>query len=262
MRRYLRLFMLFIGVEAQYELQYRANLVANVLQQAMVIVTSVAAVLILFSYTDSLNGWSIAQMLVLLGVYYVVQGMIDLIFRPSVERLMEQVRLGTLDYALLKPINSQFIVTLRHMRLIQLANVALGLVIAVAGVVRLGEGLGALDVLAFIVALATGFVLVYCLLLVIATLSFWFVRVENLLVIYGAFVDAARFPVDIYPGWLRVTLSSVIPIGLAVTIPAQAIAGRLAPESLALMLAAAVAAWLFSGWFWRRGLRSYTGASA
>ena len=81
----------------------------------------------------------------------------------------------------------------------------------------------------------------------------------------GGSVDlfmAGRFPVDIYPGWLRLTLSSVVPIGIAVTLPAQAIAGRLDGLGLALMLVATVAAWSFAAWFWRRGLVNYTGASA
>jgi ABC-2 type transport system permease protein len=105
-------------------------------------------------------------------------------------------------------------------------------------------------------------VLIYVLLLFLGTLAFWFVRVENLLVVYEAFTDAARFPIDIYPFWLRFAMSSVVPIGVAVTVPAQAIAGRLDPLGLLAMLVGTLAAWWFSTWFWRRGLRTYTGASA
>jgi ABC-2 type transport system permease protein len=103
---------------------------------------------------------------------------------------------------------------------------------------------------------------VYCLLLVLSTLSFWFVRVENLLAIFWSFLDAGRFPVDVYPGWLRVTLSTVVPIGIAVTVPAQAIAGRLDTSGLLVMLVGTIATGVFASWFWQRGLRSYTGASA
>jgi ABC-2 type transport system permease protein len=88
------------------------------------------------------------------------------------------------------------------------------------------------------------------------------VRVENILAIFWAFLDAGRFPVDVYPGWLRLTLSTVVPIGVAVTVPAQAVAGKLDALGLALMLVGTAVVWLFAGWFWRRGLRTYTGASA
>lgn len=114
----------------------------------------------------------------------------------------------------------------------------------------------------FAVTLVCGLLLVYGLLLVLSTLAFWFVRVENLLVIFWSFLDAGRFPVDVYPGWLRVTLSTIVPIGIAVTVPAQAIAGRLDALGLLAMLVGTIVVCWFASWFWRHGLRSYSGASA
>ncbi len=261
-RRYGRLVALFAAVETQYELEYRVNLVFNVLQQLVVTGTSLGAVLILFSYTTTMNGWSVAEMLILIGTYYIVQGVGDSTVGPSVERLLEHIRLGTLDFTLLKPANSQFLVTMRHFKVRNLFGVLTGLIIIGIGLVQLNGALSLLQVLSFILALACGLGLVYCLLLCLATLAFWFVRVENLLVIYGAFVDAARFPVDIYPGWLRLTLSSVAPIGIAVTVPAEAMAGKLDLLGLGAILVATILAWTFTSWFWKFGLRSYTGASA
>jgi ABC-2 type transport system permease protein len=80
--------------------------------------------------------------------------------------------------------------------------------------------------------------------------------------IYWAFMDAGRFPVDVYPGWLRVTLSSAVPIGVAVTVPAQVISGRLDLFGLAALVAGTLVAFGLASWFWHIGLRSYTGASA
>jgi ABC-2 type transport system permease protein len=80
--------------------------------------------------------------------------------------------------------------------------------------------------------------------------------------IYWSFLDAGRFPVDVYPGWLRVTLSTAVPVGVAVTVPAQAISGRLDLIGLAVLVAGSAVAFVISSWFWRIGLRSYTGASA
>jgi ABC-2 type transport system permease protein len=127
---------------------------------------------------------------------------------------------------------------------------------------QVGERIGLFEAASFAVTLACGVALVYSLLLVLSTMSFWFVRVDNLLAIFWSFLDAGRFPVDVYPGWLRVTLSTVVPIGIAVTVPAQAIAGRLDTLGLIFMLVGSAAAWLFAAWFWRLGLRNYTGASA
>ncbi len=260
--RYLRLFALFARTELQFELAYRLNFLFDLLSISMIIATSVAAVLVLYSYTTALNGWTLPQMLVLLGVYYIVQGIGELVFRPSFQMFMEHVRLGTLDYLVLKPVSTQFLVSVRHTKIANLGQLVLGVTVVALGAQQLASTLSVGLVATFALALACGLVLIYALLLCLSTLSFWFVRVENLLAIYEAFLDAARFPVDIYPGWLRATMSTVIPIGVAVTVPAQAIAGRLDGSGLAAIVAVAGGAWLFSRWFFRRGLRSYTGASA
>ena len=104
--------------------------------------------------------------------------------------------------------------------------------------------------------------LVYSLLLGLVTLAFWFVRVENLLAIFWAFTEAGRFPVDVYPLWLRVSLSTIVPIGIAVTAPAYVIAGRMDWTGVALLGAGTVLAVGLASALWRWGLRNYTGASA
>jgi ABC-2 type transport system permease protein len=163
---------------------------------------------------------------------------------------------------LLKPASSQFLATLRYQNLVYVAQVIFAGLVLETGLARLGDVVTPASGLAFALTLACGLVLVYAIMLVLATLSFWFVRVDNILVIYWSFFDAGRFPVDVYPGWLRLTLSSVVPIGVAVTVPAEAIAGQLALSTLVLMVVGAAVAFGFASWFWRRGLRNYTGASA
>jgi ABC-2 type transport system permease protein len=261
MSRYVRLLWLFFRTELQYELEYRTNLVMDILQSLVVMGTSVAAVYILFSYTEVLNGWDLGSMLVLLGCFYLVQGFAEMVLAPSFEKFMEHVRMGTLDFALLKPASVQFLVTLRQFRVVELTQFILGGFVVALGVPRI-SGLSAFQGLGFAVALICGFTLVYALLLALSTLAFWFVRIDNLMAIYWSFLDAGRFPVDIYPGWLRVTLSSAVPIGVAVTVPAQAISGRLDAFGLAALVVGAAAAFLLASGFWRLGLRSYTGASA
>jgi ABC-2 type transport system permease protein len=259
--RYLRLLRLFFRTELQYELEYRFNILLEILQTVVVTATSVAAVLVLFNYTTVLNGWDLGAMLILLGCFYLVQGFGELVLQPSFEKFMEHVRLGTLDFALLKPASAQFLVTLRHFQVVQLAQMGLGAIVIAAGLPRIAS-VGAFEAVGFVVALACGFMLIYALLLALSTFAFWFVRVDNLMALYWSFMDAGRFPVDMYPGWLRVTLSSAVPIGVAVTVPAQVIAGRLDAGGLGLLVVGTVAAFFLASWFWRLGLRSYTGASA
>jgi ABC-2 type transport system permease protein len=260
--RYLRLLALFARTELQLAIEYRANLVLDLFEQSIIVITSMIAVLVLFDHTGVINGWTLGQMTVLLGVYYLIQGINSVVFETSFERFMEHVRLGTLDYILIKPANSQFMISARHFQVSQLGQVMMGFVLVGVGMAQVGERIGLFEAASFAVTLACGVALVYSLLLVLSTMAFWFVRVDNLLAIFWSFLDAGRFPVDVYPGWLRVTLSTVVPIGIAVTVPAQAIAGRLDTLGLMTMLVGSAAASLFAAWFWRVGLRNYTGASA
>src|SRR5207253_4822666 len=157
--------------------------------------------------------------------------------------------LGTLDFILLKPANSQFMVSTRHVQVAQLGQVVLGFVLVGYGIAEVGHGVGAVEVAAFAVTLACGLALVYCLLLVLSTLAFWFVRVDNLLAIFWSFLDAGRFPVDVYPGWLRFTLSTVVPIGIAVTAPSQAISAKIGPLEVALLAVGTLVAFVAASAF-------------
>ena len=262
MVRYLRMFRAFAATEFQFEMEYRGNFYLSIFEMFLVIGTSIGAVLIMFGHTTTMNGWTLPEMIVLLGVYYLIQGGVNLVFSPSFERLMEHVRVGTLDFHLLKPVNVQFLVSTRHLRVVRAADLLLGLAVVIVGLLQVGAQIGVAQSLLFALSLFFGVMLVYSLLLGLVTLSFWFVRVENLLTIFWAFTDAGRFPVDLYPGWLRFTLSTVVPIGIAVTAPSQAIASKIGPVEVALLAAGTVVAFTVASAFWRLGLRNYTGASA
>src|SRR6185503_6872017 len=125
--RYLRMFRAFASTEFQFEMEYRGNFYLSILEMFLVIGTSIAAVLVMFGHTTTINGWTLPQMIVLLGVYYLIQGGVNLVFSPSFERLMEHVRAGTLDFHLLKPVNAQFLVSTRHLRVVRAADLLLGL---------------------------------------------------------------------------------------------------------------------------------------
>src|SRR3981081_137124 len=116
MMRYGRIARTFLVAEVKNELAYRLNFFLGILEMLLVIGTSIGAVLVLFTQTTSLNGWRLPQMIALTGVYYLVQGGVNIVFAPSFEKLMEHVRLGTLDFTLLKPAHTQFLGRRDHSR--------------------------------------------------------------------------------------------------------------------------------------------------
>jgi ABC-2 type transport system permease protein len=57
-------------------------------------------------------------------------------------------------------------------------------------------------------------------------------------------------------------MTYLVPVGFAVTVPAQALTHRLHWTTAAVAIGFTVAAALATRWFWRFGLRRYSGASA
>lgn len=244
------------------ESAYRANFFAQAVESLLTLGTAIGAVAIVFTQTDTLAGWRPAELIGLLGVYFIVLGLVNLVVAPSLEKFIENVVTGNLDYTLTKPADAQLLVSVQQVQVWKLIDVALGvLVLLVAAVQRAGE-LGIVSAIAFTIAMLCGAAIVYSFWIMLATLAFWFVRVENILQIFWATYMAGRWPVGMYPDWLRLLLTVVVPIAFAVTVPAEALAGRLSAGMLAGAIALAAALLAFSRWFWRQGLRRYSGASA
>jgi ABC-2 type transport system permease protein len=258
----LRLLWTFFRVGVMGETQYRVNFAIQLFQSLLGLVTALAGLAVVFNYTDTLGGWGPNEVLALVGVYILMGGVIGVVIQPSMEEFIESVREGTLDFTLTKPEEAQLLVSIQEVDIWEVLNIVLGLGVLSVALTRLGETVGPAQAAAFGVTLLAGVVIVYSFWLILATLSFWFVRVENILVIFQSVYEAGRWPVSIYPGWLRFGLTLIVPVAFAVTVPAEALTGRLDwPTALAAIGLAGLLLVVSRG-VWRVGLRRYSGASA
>ncbi len=262
MVRSLRIAWLSLRLGVLNALQYRVNFGVQIIQSFIGLVTALAGLAIVFGQTDNLAGWRQEELLALVGVFLLVGGLINVVIRPSMERLMEGVRQGTLDFTLTKPVDSQLLVSVRQVEVWRLVDVAIGGVVLGIAIVGLGQRIGADRALVFVLLVLAGVAIIYSFLLMLSTLAFWLVRLENILVIFGTMYEAGRWPVGIYPPWLRATLTLVVPVAFAITVPVEMLVGRAEPLSVVGTLLLAAAFLVVSRWFWRLGLRHYTGASA
>jgi len=260
--RPLRLFGLFFRVGALNELQYRANFAIQVFQSLVALGTGLAVIGLVFSQTTHLNDWTQPELLVVMGVHILMGGVIKTFIQPNMVRLMTDVREGTLDFVLTKPEDSQVLVSVREFRIWQVIDVVIGLVVLIIGAAQVQASIGLSQALAFVVALLLGASMIYCFWLILTVGAFWIVRMDEIHELFEGIYQSGRWPVTIYPGWLRISLTFLVPIAFAVTVPAEAITSRLTPETLALAAAFAVGLFLFTRWWWRFGLRHYSGASA
>jgi ABC-2 type transport system permease protein len=258
----LRVSWLFFKVGVLNELQYRINFVVQLFQSAIALIVGLLVLSLVYSHTDELNGWSQPELLCVLGVQILMGGAIKTYIQPNMMRLIDDVREGKLDYALTKPEDSQVLVSVREVRIWQVVDVVSGVVVLIVGLSEISSGVGLLDALAFGAALLFGAAMIYCFWLVIATGAFWVVNMWHAVELFDGIFQTGRWPVGIYPSWLRYSVTFLVPIAFAVTVPAQAVTSRLAWQTLVLAALFAVVLFAFTRWFWHYGVRNYTGASA
>jgi ABC-2 type transport system permease protein len=260
MIRYLKLLVLLLRVSLMNEAAYRADFFLRAGWSLVAVAGELTALWIVFANTPSLAGWNVYQVLALLGVFRMVGGAIGMVIAPSMRRIMEDVRNGTLDFLLTKPVNSQFFASLRQIVPWRAADLVIGAVLALFGGWRAGARPETL--LLFLPLLAAGIVIVYSIWLVLATTTIWFIRVENIEMVFWNLFEAGRYPMDIYPRLLRRLLTYLVPVAFIITVPAGALAGKTRPWQVLAALALSAASLVTASLFWRYGLRHYRGASA
>jgi len=262
MPRALTVAWLYVRIGAMNELQYRANFIVALFQALLALAVALVVLSLVYAHTTELNGWTEPQLLCLLGIQILMGGIINAVIQPNMERLMEEIGDGKLDHAITKPEDAQLLVSVRELRIWRTIDIITGAIVIGVGLTQLHRGLSPGDWLAFALLLVLGGVMLYCFLLILTTGAFWVVRMGFLPDLFEGVYQTGRWPIGIYPDWLRYSLTFLVPIGFAITVPAEALTARLQGNTVLLAIGFAIVLVTVSRWFWRRGLRRYSGASA
>lgn len=260
--KYLNLAWNYLKIGISSEMQYRANFFIQLLQSFIALGTGLIGLALVFSFTSNLGGWSPPELLVVVGVYTLMNGVIASAIQPNMLRLLDEIGDGTLDFALTKPVDAQVLVSLREFRFWELTDALVGLVVMAVGTAQLQRDFGVWQALAVVAALFLGGVILYSFWLILTSVAFRATRVYALVELFQGVYAAGRWPVTIYPDWLQAGLTFIVPVAFAVTVPAEALTNRL--TGLALLGEAALAL-LFVGLarlVWRLSIRTYSGASS
>lgn len=260
MRRYLRVLSLFWRASFAAEMEYRSNFVVSSLSSLGNLFGSVFGLFLFYRGGYTFEGWAWEESLLVLGVFTALVGFSMALLTPNLNRIVEQVQEGTLDFVLLKPIDSQFFVSTRQFSPWGLPDIVFGFALIGYGAVELGVPLGRL--LFGLLSFAAGIVTLYGLWFLIASTTIWFVKVYNATEVLRGLLDAGRFPMDAYPLAYRFFFTFVVPVAFLTTVPAEAALGRGALEWTVGAVGLAAVAFVVSRAFWRFALRSYTSASS
>ena len=260
---HLKLVRRFIVVAFQNVLAYRANFWLSLLYSVLNLGTGILGVVVLYGQVETVRGWDLSSTLALLGVYLVLGALRGLFIGPSLESLAGmdgEIWTGNFDFTLLRPTSVQFLASTRYWRPLALIDLTLGAGVLAMAMNRLGHTVTPVRVVTFVLTLAIGLAIMYAILLTFAALVFWTPFLFTWL--FDSLYRLARYPVGLYPGWLRLILTWIVPVGIMTTVPAQALTGTLSPTMLIASGALAVALLVAASTLFRFGLRRYASASS
>lgn len=242
-------------------MQYRASFLVETAVQGLTAAGFVLPLVFVYEHAASVAGWTFHEALLVTCFFLLLQGLVGLLVEPNIGALVEGVRTGTFDFLLLKPADAQLVASVQRIAPARAWDL-------LAGVILGAWGLSALPTpppLAFVVSAAlllSGLAAMYGIWVLIVCTSFWFVRVDNLRFLLGSIVDAGRWPVSVYRGWVRTFLTVVVPVAVVTSYPALALLGRMDAALAAQAVGVAAAMLVVSRWAWTRALGHYTSASS
>jgi len=269
LRRLLRILRRFWSTALAAELEYQANAVVELLAVLGNLAGSLFVLSLLYGHGRDLGGWSWEAALVVLGLYTLLDGITTCLLQPNLSKIVGHVQNGTLDFVLLKPIDSQLHLSARHLSPWGLPGVLAGLVLSGWGMVQTLTGQRQIGIAALIGPLLAGLALLlaaaailYSLWFVLAALSIWFVKIWNATEVLRSVLVAGRYPVSAYPAALRLLFTFVLPVAFLTTVPAEALIGRGSWPWIAASWLMALTCLISTRLFWRYALRHYTSASS
>lgn len=252
----------YVRVHALTEMQYRAGFFLQVAASISQVAGALVSLSLIFERVDRLNGWNHDRLLTFVGVYTLLGGFTRTFVEPAMMRLLVEIGDGSFDLLLTKPAPAELLASVRAINVWASLDIALGFAISALGVVRLHSSVGWLDALGFIGLLGCGMIILRSIWLVIGALGFWFTKLEFADALYVGAFRAGQYPIGIYPAWLEFGLTAILPAGIAVTAPAEAITSQITGGRLAAALAVTAIAVAISRQLFRAGVRRYSSASS
>lgn len=260
MLRYLRLFAQQLRASLLVTLQYRVELCLSLVLAVVWTSSALAPLFVLYENRPSFAGWSWAEALLVVGWFNVLKGVQSSLIQPSMQDAVERIRKGTLDFVLLKPADSQFLMSTSSFDLKQLSDVVVGCGILVYASCHLASPPALSQITLAVLLLLCSATILYGIWTVVMSLAFVFVKVDNLSYLFSSIFDAARWPSPVFRGVLAFVFTFVLPLTVMTTFPALALLGRITPAQVALAPMAAALSLGIARLVWLRSIRHYSSA--
>jgi ABC-2 type transport system permease protein len=262
-RRYFKLYAALWKNSVAREMSFKGNFILWIVVELLWFGLQLAFVSVVFSQTQSVGTWSKWQMVLLVGASNFIQQLYQAFFLTNCTNLSELVRTGRLDFLLLLPVNTRFLVSLRAVDLGAFVNAMFGLSVMVYAAAKLNLHPGPAQLAGFGALCVVGVLIHYSLMFILATVCFWTVRAQGIVWGYYNLFNIARMPDEAFRGVFKVAFTFCLPVLLVSNVPVRILADKIVdPRALLSLFVIGVAWALVSEYFWRFSIRRYTSASS
>jgi len=261
-KKYFRVYKLFNYTSLSIELEYQVNIFIDLLTAIFGLSGSIFLLSIFFSNSGDIGGWSFQQALIIQAIYTILNGITNTWFSPNLNEIVKYIREGTLDFVLIKPIDSQFWVSFKRISPTGFIEILLGIVVLIYCFYINDITLKFDSLFLLLLTIGCSISILYSLWFLISTTTIWFVKTWNATEVLRSFLYVGRFPLNSFSLPLRVFFSTVIPITFITAIPSEVILGISPFWKIILEILVSSIFIIASRKFWIYALKFYSSASS
>jgi ABC-2 type transport system permease protein len=263
LKRHLTLYAALWKNSVTREMSFKGNFILWIVVELLWFALQLCFVKVIFSQTQSVGTWTQWQMVLLVGASNFIQQLYQGFFLTNCTNLSELVRTGRMDFLLLLPVNTRFLVSLRVVDLGAFVNALFGLCVMIFAAAKLNLHPSAAQLMGFGALCVVGVLIHYCLMFILAVVCFWTVRAQGIVWGYYNLFNIARMPDEAFTGAFKAVFSFALPVLLVSNVPVRMLAKTIDAPTAWLTLIGIGLVWaVISEWFWRYSLRHYTSASS
>jgi ABC-2 type transport system permease protein len=263
MTRYLSIYAALWKNSVVREMSFKTNFLLWVVVEMLWFALQLGFIAVIYQHTDRIATWSKWEVVLLMGASHFIQQLYTAFFLSNITQLSEYIRTGKLDFMLLLPVNTRFLISFRQVDLGGFVNAASAVAVMAYALAQLHLEVSVRQIAGFLLLTGGSLLVHYSLMLILASTSFWTVRGQGIVWGYYNLFNIARMPDAAFQGVFKVFFTYAIPMLLVANVPTKLLAKKLAsPFEMLLLLGLSVACFLASEAVWLFSVRHYTSASS
>jgi ABC-2 type transport system permease protein len=260
--RYARIYSALWKNSVTREINFKANFLMWIIVESLWFGLQLSFIGVLYLHTDHIGTWTKWQVVMLIGASHLIQQVFQAFFLINCTNLSELVRTGKLDFLLLLPVNTRFVVSLRQVDLGAFVNALSAVGVMIYAAHRLHLAPTVTQIALFLLLCLAGVLIHYSLMFLLSSISFWTVRAQGIVWGYYNLFQIARLPDEAFRGLFKAFFTFAIPMLLVSNVPVRVLVDKFSAGSLLLLLVMSALCFLVSEWGWKASLRHYTSASS